>query len=73
MVDRTVYVGSSLQVQVRLATGAIVEAAIANTGGVPPQSHGDPVLVHLPDDALRLLAATDGAAPASVKPEEEPA
>jgi spermidine/putrescine transport system ATP-binding protein len=73
MVDRTVYVGSSLQVQVRLATGAIVEASMANTGGVAPHSHGDPVLVHLPDDALRLLAAADGAAPASAEPEEEPA
>jgi hypothetical protein len=31
------------------------------------------VLVHLPDDALRLLAATDGATPASPDSEEEPA
>ena len=55
MVDRTIYVGSNLHVVIRLATGALVQASIANTGSVSAYSQGDPVLVHLPDDALRLL------------------
>jgi spermidine/putrescine transport system ATP-binding protein len=72
MVDRTVYVGSNLQVLVRLATGSLVQASIANTGGLVPHSQGDPVLVHLPEAALRLLAASNGAV-ASSRPVAEPA
>jgi spermidine/putrescine transport system ATP-binding protein len=65
MVDRTVYVGSNLQVLVRLATGSVVQASIANTGALAPHSQGDPVLVHLPQDALRLLAGSNGAVTAA--------
>jgi spermidine/putrescine transport system ATP-binding protein len=55
MVDRTVYVGSNLLVIVRLATGAVVQASIANTGSLVAHSQGEPVLVHMPHDALRIL------------------
>jgi TOBE domain-containing protein len=65
MVDSTVYVGSNLQGLVRLATGSLVQASIANTGGLAPHSQGDSVLVHLPQDALRLLAASNGAVTAA--------
>ena len=56
IVDRTVYVGSSLQVIVRLATGEALQATLTNTGGVEPWEHGTPVLAHLPAAALRVLA-----------------
>jgi hypothetical protein len=55
MVERTVYVGASLQVMVRLATGAQVQASIANTGATDDYRQGTPVSVHLPADALRIL------------------
>ena len=71
MIDRTIYVGSNVHVVVRLATGAQVQASIANTGSVATYSHGDPVLVHLPDDALRLLAGGgDGASGARIATSE---
>ncbi len=59
MIDRTVFVGSNLQVMVRLATGAVLQASIPNDG-VDLASHeqGRPVLVHVPAEALRVLPKT---------------
>ncbi len=57
MVERTIYVGASLQVIVRLATGATMQASIANTGAGEAWTQGTPVLVHIPPDALRVLAS----------------
>jgi spermidine/putrescine transport system ATP-binding protein len=56
MIDRTVFVGSNLQVMVRLATGSLLQASIPNDG-VDLASHeqGRPVSVHVPADALRVL------------------
>jgi spermidine/putrescine transport system ATP-binding protein len=62
MVERTVYVGASLQVMVRLATGASLQASIANTGAAADWHQGTPVLAHIPPDALRVLGGS--AAPA---------
>jgi spermidine/putrescine transport system ATP-binding protein len=56
MVERTVYVGSSLQVMVRLATGATLQASVANTGAAASWPQGTPVQAHIPPDALRVLA-----------------
>jgi spermidine/putrescine transport system ATP-binding protein len=57
MIDRTVFVGSNLQVMVRLATGELLQATVPNDG-VDLEFHqqGRPVLVHVPADALRVLA-----------------
>jgi spermidine/putrescine transport system ATP-binding protein len=63
MVERTVYVGASVQVMVRLATGAQLQASIANTGHADGYQQGTPVCVHIPADALRILGDS-GAAPA---------
>ena len=57
MVERTIYVGASLQVIVRLATGATIQASVANTGSTNGYRQGTPVLAHVPADALRVLAA----------------
>jgi spermidine/putrescine transport system ATP-binding protein len=65
MIDRTIFVGSNLQVFVRLATGALLQASVANDG-VDLDSHeqGRPVSVHVPPDALRVLAPS-GVTPAT--------
>jgi spermidine/putrescine transport system ATP-binding protein len=56
MVDRTVFVGEQLQVMVRLANGALLQASIPNEGeGLGEHSQGSPVTVHIPPDALRVL------------------
>jgi spermidine/putrescine transport system ATP-binding protein len=73
MVERTVYVGASVQVMVRLATGAQLQASIANTGHADGYQQGTPVCVHIPEDALRILGDS-GAAPAPAPaPEAETA
>ncbi|HEX4011274.1 MAG TPA: ABC transporter ATP-binding protein [Solirubrobacteraceae bacterium] len=55
MVERTVYVGATLQVMVRLATGAQLQASITNTGHADGYQQGTPVSVHVPADALRIV------------------
>ena len=55
MVERTVYVGSNLQVMVRLATGVQLQASITNTGQTTGMDQGTPVAVQIPADALRVL------------------
>ena len=59
MVDRTVYIGASLHVIVRLATGATMQASVANTGGKDSYRQGTPVALHVPADALRVIGAPD--------------
>jgi spermidine/putrescine transport system ATP-binding protein len=63
MIERTVYVGSSLQVIVRVATGAQLQASIANTGETEGYRQGTPVLVQIPAEALRILGGARGPAP----------
>ena len=52
MVERTVYVGASRQVIVRLPIGAVIQVSVANTGSDEGHSQGTPVCVHVPADAL---------------------
>jgi spermidine/putrescine transport system ATP-binding protein len=61
MVERIVYVGSAIQVIVRVATGEKLQAHVQNTGKGVPFEQGTPVQIHLPADALRVLPAGDGA------------
>jgi spermidine/putrescine transport system ATP-binding protein len=65
MIDRTIFVGSNLQVMIRLANGGLLQASIPNDG-VDLGSHeaGRPVSVHVPPDALRVLAPS-GVTPAT--------
>ncbi len=64
MVERPVYLGNAVQLIVRLANGDAVQALIQNAGDAVPFRQGDPVKVHLPAEALRVLADT-GTAPAA--------
>jgi spermidine/putrescine transport system ATP-binding protein len=64
MVERTVYVGASLQVMLRLASGGTLQASVANTGGGAEYPQGTPLYAHLPADGLRVVApvpVADGA------------
>jgi spermidine/putrescine transport system ATP-binding protein len=60
MVDRTVFLGSTTQVMVRLPQGAVVQSLITNTAGTATFATGQPVTVCLPSEALRVLAASPG-------------
>jgi spermidine/putrescine transport system ATP-binding protein len=55
MVERIVYVGSSMQVIVHLAPGEKLQALLPNEGAALPFQQGTSVAVHLPKDALRVL------------------
>ncbi len=57
MVERVVYVGSAVQVLVRVATGETLQALVTNTGKELPYQQGTPVQLHLPADALRVIPA----------------
>jgi spermidine/putrescine transport system ATP-binding protein len=58
MVDRTVFLGSTTQVMVRLPQGGVVQSLVTNTAGNETFTTGQPVTVCLPSEALRVLAAS---------------
>jgi len=70
MIERVVYVGSTIQVIVRAATGESLQALVQNTGAGIPWEQGTPVQLHLPANALRVLPSGIGDAP-SLKGEEQ--
>jgi spermidine/putrescine transport system ATP-binding protein len=55
MVERLVYVGSTMQVIVNLAPGEKLQALLQNEGDALPFQQGTAVSVHLPQEALRVL------------------
>ena len=63
MIDRVVYVGSTLQVMVHLPTGQTLQAWVHNEGVAMPYEQGGAVSVHLPAEALRVLAETGAPIP----------
>jgi spermidine/putrescine transport system ATP-binding protein len=56
-VERLVYMGPTVQLVVVLASGNRLLVSVPNQGGGPTFEGGDPVTVHLPTDALRVLGA----------------
>jgi spermidine/putrescine transport system ATP-binding protein len=65
MVEQTIYVGSQLQLIVRLAHGEQLQAMVPNDGRDVAFEQGTPVSVHLPARALRVMAATRSSADAN--------
>jgi spermidine/putrescine transport system ATP-binding protein len=55
MVERLVFLGSTTQVFLRLATGSALQTLLRNDATGMPYSQGTPVSVGLPADALRVL------------------
>jgi spermidine/putrescine transport system ATP-binding protein len=70
MVERLVYLGSATQVHLRLAAGTDIQALLQNDGGPAELAQGTPVHVHLPADALRVLAGGTPAADLNAAAEE---
>ncbi len=62
IVERVVYRGNADQVFIRLAGGDQIQALVQNAGDASRPETGDAVALHLPPDALRVLADT-GAPP----------
>jgi spermidine/putrescine transport system ATP-binding protein len=58
MVERSVYVGSILQLIVRLAHGEAIQVWIQNRGDGEDYPQGTAVTAHLPVEALRVLPVT---------------
>jgi spermidine/putrescine transport system ATP-binding protein len=58
MVERVVYVGSTMHVIVHLASGPTLQAWVQNQGDGVPYTQGHSVTVNLPPDALRVLVDT---------------
>jgi spermidine/putrescine transport system ATP-binding protein len=73
MVDRTVYVGSTMQVIVRLPGGEVIQAMIANRGDAHGYPQGTPVTLFLPPEDLRVLQAEGPEAERSEGEEAAPA
>jgi spermidine/putrescine transport system ATP-binding protein len=61
MVDRTVFLGSTTQLNVRLPHGAVVQSLVTNASLSGGLTSGQPVSVHLPPEALRVLSTSSGA------------
>jgi spermidine/putrescine transport system ATP-binding protein len=58
IVERVVYVGSTLQIIVHLASGQTIQAWMPNDGDHEPHRSGDAVTAHFPREALRVLPTT---------------
>jgi spermidine/putrescine transport system ATP-binding protein len=63
MVDRTVFLGSTTQVKVRLPHGAVLQALVTSNSLRNDMVTGQPVTVRLPSESLRVLASSNGTAP----------
>jgi spermidine/putrescine transport system ATP-binding protein len=61
MVERVVYVGASTQLIIRLLTGESLQAMLPSRASSGAFDQGTPVSVHLPSDALRVLAPSSTA------------
>ncbi|HEY2439549.1 MAG TPA: ABC transporter ATP-binding protein [Solirubrobacteraceae bacterium] len=73
MVERTVYVGSTVQVIVRLANGQPIQVAVTNAGTAGDYRQGTAVLVRIAPEALRVLAVPDGGGDGTAGGEHGPA
>jgi spermidine/putrescine transport system ATP-binding protein len=60
MIDRTVFLGSTTQVMVRLPQGAVVQSLVTTNAMRDGLTSGQPVTVHLPSLSLRVLAVSAG-------------
>jgi spermidine/putrescine transport system ATP-binding protein len=69
MVERIVYRGSNNQVFVRLPGGELIQVLVQNSGQGPEYGSGDPVRVHLPPEALRVLHDSGSAAAPDAEPQ----
>jgi spermidine/putrescine transport system ATP-binding protein len=57
MVERAVFLGGSYELHVRLVGGDLLRATVPNDGTPLSYEDGTPVTVHMPRDAVRVLAS----------------
>jgi spermidine/putrescine transport system ATP-binding protein len=72
LVDRSVFLGSTTQLMVRLPHGEVLQSLVTNTSRGSAPAAGQPVTVHLPSQSLRVLAATERPSPALVGSDGQP-
>jgi spermidine/putrescine transport system ATP-binding protein len=63
MVERVVYVGASTQLIIRLPTGESLQAVLPSGAPSATLDQGTPISVHLPPEALRVLATDSWSRP----------
>ena len=73
MVERLVFLGSSTQVMLRLAPGALLQALVHNDGTEAALAQGTPVHAFLAPDALRVLGGATRDVPVSAEQDPLPA
>ena len=56
MLEHVVFLGSFREMHVRIVGGSLIKAVAPNDGSPLDYEQGDPVTLHLPPDALRVLA-----------------
>jgi spermidine/putrescine transport system ATP-binding protein len=56
MVERAVFLGGSFELHFRVVGGDLLRATVPNDGSAHAYAEGAPVTLHLPPDALRVLA-----------------
>jgi spermidine/putrescine transport system ATP-binding protein len=56
LVEHVVFLGSFRELRVRIVGGALVKVVTPNDGSSGPYEQGAPVALHLPADAIRVLA-----------------
>jgi hypothetical protein len=71
MVDRTVFLGSTTQVQVRLPHGPVLQALVTSNTLPDGLVSGQAVTVSLPTESLRVLASSNGTASLAMAEEPE--
>jgi ABC-type Fe3+/spermidine/putrescine transport system ATPase subunit len=59
MVERTVFLGSTTQIKVRLPEGSLVQSLVTNASVADQYTSGQPVTVCMPTDSLRVLASSN--------------
>ena len=68
LVERSVFLGNAFEVHVRIVGGDLLKAMVPNDGSVTEREEGAAVTLHLPAEALRVLApSTSEAEPAATR------
>jgi spermidine/putrescine transport system ATP-binding protein len=68
MVERTVFLGPTVQVLLRLSGGQSLQAIEPNRGEAAARSQGEPVSIHLPAEDLRVLGGGTDPIPDDARP-----
>jgi spermidine/putrescine transport system ATP-binding protein len=73
LVEHAVFLGSFRELRVRILGGSLIKVVLPNDGTPLAYEQGDAVTLHLPSDALRVLAPSVGDEPRAEAEAEAPA